>query len=84
MSDQEENEELTLAQAKREYGYALNTLLQAIQRGSLPARKGKVKVEREVKIEVDAWFVRRQDIEEYIAQAKKKGKGPGSPTRHQK
>lgn len=73
-----DEEELTLAEAARQYGYAPQTILLAIHRGSLPAHRGKVK------IEVDAWFVSRQNLEEYIARAKDKGKGPGSTTRHRK
>lgn len=66
-------EELTLAEAAKQYGYAPHTLLQAIKRGSLSGHLGKVV------IELDAWLVHREDLEDYIANAKKQGKGPQNP-----
>ncbi len=75
LSEDDESEELTLAEAARQFGYDRNTLLRAIQRGSLSGRQGT--------LEVKAWFVRRQDLEDYIKRAMKKGRGPGTRlTRH--
>jgi hypothetical protein len=71
LSRSQPTEELIpLSKAAQQYGYPRATLFQAIQRGSLPARLGK--------IEIDAWYVQREDLENYIDRVKKKGKGPGT------
>lgn len=72
MSDQEENEEeLTLAEAAKESGYTIPTLLRAIQRGSLSGQEGIMIIHMPV------WLVKHKDLLEYIARMKAKGRGPG-------